>query len=54
MAKQALDGVKVLDITSGIAGPVASRELANHGATVVHIETGVRRSGRRPPAPAVT
>lgn len=36
---QALNGLKVLDLTWMAAGPIITRELANHGATVVHIET---------------
>ena len=33
-----LDGVKVLDLSSGIAGPVAGMLLADHGADIVKVE----------------
>jgi crotonobetainyl-CoA:carnitine CoA-transferase CaiB-like acyl-CoA transferase len=33
-----LDGVTVLDLSTGIAGPVASMLLADHGAQVTKIE----------------
>jgi crotonobetainyl-CoA:carnitine CoA-transferase CaiB-like acyl-CoA transferase len=33
-----LEGVKVLDLSSGIAGPVAGMLLADHGADVVKVE----------------
>jgi crotonobetainyl-CoA:carnitine CoA-transferase CaiB-like acyl-CoA transferase len=39
---QALAGLKVLDLTSVIVGPAGTRYLADHGATVVRIETGTR------------
>jgi benzylsuccinate CoA-transferase BbsF subunit len=38
----ALDGVKVLEFGAGAAGPLATRYLADHGATVVRIESRVR------------
>ncbi|UCE85108.1 MAG: CoA transferase [Deltaproteobacteria bacterium] len=36
------DGLKVLELGAGAAGPIATRYLADHGATVVRIESGVR------------
>jgi len=38
MAKQALEGVKVVEFTWVIVGPAIGRELASHGATVVRVE----------------
>ncbi|MEL0000717.1 MAG: CoA transferase, partial [Acidimicrobiaceae bacterium] len=35
-------GLKVADLTWMAAGPLITRELANHGATVVHAETMTR------------
>lgn len=36
-AERPLGGVRVLDLTRIIAGPVATRELASHGAEVLHV-----------------
>lgn len=36
------DGLKVLEIGSGAAGPVATRYFAEHGARVIRVESGVR------------
>lgn len=38
----ALSGVRVLELGSGAAGPVASRYFAEHGATVIRIESSKR------------
>ncbi len=42
MHGQVLEGVNVLDFGQAIAGPVSARHLANHGATVIHVESIAR------------
>jgi benzylsuccinate CoA-transferase BbsF subunit len=42
MGNAVLAGVRVLELGSGAAGPVASRYLAEHGASVIRIESSVR------------
>jgi len=37
--KQIFEGIKVADFTWSIAGPMATRELAEHGATVIRVES---------------
>ena len=41
-APQALDGLKVLDFCWVVAGPMTTKYLAEHGATVVRVESGNR------------
>ncbi len=45
--RPAFEGLKVADMTWMAAGPLMTRELANHGATVVHIETSVQVDSMR-------
>lgn len=47
-----LEGVKVLDLFWVLAGPGATRSLADWGATVVHVESSRRRDTLRSVGPA--
>ena len=38
MAERALDGLRVVDISQGIAGPYATKLLADNGALVTKVE----------------
>lgn len=44
---QALQGIKVVEFAAFAAGPVVGKHLADHGATVVHIESKARPDGFR-------
>lgn len=37
--KQALDGIKVVDFSWSAVGPLIAKHLADHGATVIHVES---------------
>lgn len=39
MAEQALEGVKIVDFCTAAAGPLAMKHFADHGATVIHVES---------------
>jgi len=47
VAKQILEGIKVVDFTWMATGPQVCRELAEHGATVVRVESHRRLDGLR-------
>jgi benzylsuccinate CoA-transferase BbsF subunit len=44
---EALKNVKVVEFAAFAAGPVVGKHLADHGATVVHVESRVRPDGFR-------
>jgi benzylsuccinate CoA-transferase BbsF subunit len=44
---QSLKGVKVVEFAAFAAGPAVGKHLADHGATVVHVESRVRPDGFR-------
>jgi crotonobetainyl-CoA:carnitine CoA-transferase CaiB-like acyl-CoA transferase len=52
-AAGALDGVRILDLSGGIAGPLGVLQLAEHGADVVKIEPPGGSTARRSPASRV-
>ena len=45
--RQSLKGVKIVEFAAFAAGPAVGKHLADHGATVVHIESKVRPDGFR-------
>jgi crotonobetainyl-CoA:carnitine CoA-transferase CaiB-like acyl-CoA transferase len=51
MGEQALSGIKVLDLQWVMAGPSATRVLADYGATVLHVESTTRIDTARTMAP---
>jgi crotonobetainyl-CoA:carnitine CoA-transferase CaiB-like acyl-CoA transferase len=50
---QALDGIRILDLTGGIAGPLGVLQLAEHGADVIKVEPPGGRPDRAWPASRV-
>src|SRR5947208_15959323 len=44
---ESLKGVKIVEFAAFAAGPAVGKHLADHGATVVHIESKVRPDGFR-------
>jgi crotonobetainyl-CoA:carnitine CoA-transferase CaiB-like acyl-CoA transferase len=50
---QALDGVRILDLSGGIAGPLGVLQLAEHGADVIKVEPPGGRPDRGSPASRV-
>jgi benzylsuccinate CoA-transferase BbsF subunit len=44
---ESLKGVKIVEFAAFAAGPVVGKHLADHGATVVHVESKVRPDGFR-------
>ncbi len=49
--KRPLDGVKVLDFTTTVLGPTVTRYLAEHGATVVRVESMIHPETTRTTPP---
>ena len=50
MSKLALEGIRVIELTTGAAGPTVARVLGEFGAEVIRCETivaRIRRSGTR-------
>jgi crotonobetainyl-CoA:carnitine CoA-transferase CaiB-like acyl-CoA transferase len=50
---QALEGIRILDLSGGIAGPLGVLQLAEHGADVIKVEPPGGRSDRGSPASRV-
>lgn len=51
MTKQALEGIKVADFSWVATGPLSIKYLADHGATVVHVESHTRPDSIRVATP---
>ena len=45
MTKLPLEGIRVLEITTGAAGPTVARVLCEFGAEVIRLETRLRGDG---------
>ncbi|MFC1991761.1 CaiB/BaiF CoA transferase family protein [Chloroflexota bacterium] len=54
MGKKILEGIRVVDITVFVTGPLTTQSLADCGAEVIQIRTGSKRGGGGPPRAAVT
>jgi crotonobetainyl-CoA:carnitine CoA-transferase CaiB-like acyl-CoA transferase len=50
---QVLDGIRILDLSGGIAGPLGVLQLAEHGADVIKVEPPGGRPDRASPAARV-
>ena len=50
---QALEGVRILDLSGGIAAPLGVLQLAEHGADVIKVEPPGGRPDRRSPSSRV-
>jgi crotonobetainyl-CoA:carnitine CoA-transferase CaiB-like acyl-CoA transferase len=50
---QVLDGIRILDLSGGIAGPLGVLQLAEHGADVIKVEPPGGRADRGSPASRV-
>jgi crotonobetainyl-CoA:carnitine CoA-transferase CaiB-like acyl-CoA transferase len=50
---QVLDGIRILDLSGGIAGPLGVLQLAEHGADVIKVEPPGERADRGSPASRV-
>jgi benzylsuccinate CoA-transferase BbsF subunit len=53
MAKLPLEGIRVIELTTGAAGPTVARVLCEFGAQVIRCETRLRGDGHRGEDPAL-
>lgn len=51
MSRLPLEGVRVVELTTGAAGPTVGKVLAEFGAEVIHVETRKRGDAHRGPDP---
>ena len=47
MSKFPLEGIRVIELTTGAAGPTVARVLCEFGAEVIRCETRLRGDGHR-------